>query len=431
MTIEKSPPSTSAHKASARPDTHAAKGKASAIDTTADAGATGFMAILGALGDAASAATTAGAAPGTTAADASQVDLSAAVPPPFDASILLQQNPQIALQSTWASAGKAKAPLTSDATPAATAATPAATAALNAMTTLPQAAVAVPEEPAIVGSDRKPVVPGAGRAADATVTASLVTADPALPATDSLTQTLQHAGAHAKAGKELAPGAADNTQTSNSANTSQSTEMKDAKLIAALEQARTPQTIRTPEPVLAPLLGRTEKPVGERTSQAGKSAEPGYSGTALGVSAPDFSQSVAQAAAPTPEMQVAEQVTYWISQNVQNAEMKLDGLGASPVEVSIHLQGNEAQISFRSDEAATRSVLENAGSHLKDMLQREGLVLTGVSVGTSGSGDSSGGNERRARQAARQGLIAPVQVASVDATRRSQTVSGRSVDLFV
>jgi flagellar hook-length control protein FliK len=132
-------------------------------------------------------------------------------------------------------------------------------------------------------------------------------------------------------------------------------------------------------------------------------------------------------------MQVAEQVTYWVSHNVQNAELKLDGLGQSPVEVSISVQGKEAQITFRSDEAATRGVLEAAGAHLKDMLQREGMVLTGVSVGTSGSGDSSGA-ERRARQGARQGVIAPLQVASVatqDTSRRANSVAGRSVDLFV
>jgi flagellar hook-length control protein FliK len=132
-------------------------------------------------------------------------------------------------------------------------------------------------------------------------------------------------------------------------------------------------------------------------------------------------------------MQVAEQVTYWVSQNVQNAELKLDGLGQSPVEVSISVQGKEAQITFRTDEAATRGVLEGASAHLKDMLQREGMVLTGVSVGTSGSGDSSGA-ERRARQAARQVDIAPLQVATVatqDIGRRVGSVAGRSVDLFV
>ncbi|NVO04612.1 MAG: flagellar hook-length control protein FliK [Rhodoferax sp.] len=428
MTIEKSPASSSVHKASARPDAHAAKGKAPAADTAADGSTSGFMAILGALGDAATDAASASAAPATSAADAAQPDPGAAVPPPFDASTLLQQNPQIALQAALAAASKAGAALGKDGRPSGTQALD--SAALPQAGALPAAAVALPEDAALSATARKPALPGAGRATDAQAGTTLQAADPALPASEPLTQGLQHAGAHARAGKELAQSAADASQTGSSANSGQGAELKDSKLMAALEQARAPQAARAPEPVLAPLMARQEKSQSERTAPAGKAAEPGYSATTLGVSAPDFSQSVAQATALPPEMQVAEQVTYWISQNVQNAEMKLDGLGASPVEVSIHLQGNEAQISFRSDEAATRSVLESAGSHLKDMLQREGLVLTGVSVGTSGSGDA-GGNERRARQAARQGLIAPLQVATVEVARRSPAVSGRAVDLFV
>ena len=203
--------------------------------------------------------------------------------------------------------------------------------------------------------------------------------------------------------------------------------------MAAMDQSKGPQSTKAMEQVFAPLLVKSEKSTGERASSAFKSAEPGFSGTAFGVSTPDYSQSGVAAPITAPEMQVAEQVTYWVSQNVQNAELKLDGLGQSPVEVSISVQGKEAQITFRTDEAVTRGVLEAASAHLKDMLQREGMVLTGVSVGTSGSGDSNGA-ERRARQGTRQGAIAPLQVATVtnqDTSRRVGGVAGRSVDLFV
>jgi flagellar hook-length control protein FliK len=119
---------------------------------------------------------------------------------------------------------------------------------------------------------------------------------------------------------------------------------------------------------------------------------------------------------------------------VQNAEISLDGLGQSPVQVSISLQGNEAQISFRTDEAAAREVLQNAGAHLKDLLQSEGLILTGVSVGASGSGNADG-SERRPRQNVRQTAIAPLLPSSTDVRPGLHTGSlgsaGRSVDLFV
>jgi flagellar hook-length control protein FliK len=130
-------------------------------------------------------------------------------------------------------------------------------------------------------------------------------------------------------------------------------------------------------------------------------------------------------------MQAAEQVKYWISQDVQNAQLKLDGLGDKPVEVSISVNGNEAHVAFRTDEIQARGLLESAGVHLKDMLAREGLLLSGVSVGTSGSSDG-GGNERKPRQGVKQGLVsAAVPVGSVDVANRARSASGRSLDLFV
>lgn len=127
---------------------------------------------------------------------------------------------------------------------------------------------------------------------------------------------------------------------------------------------------------------------------------------------------------------VAEKVAYWISNDVQNAEMKLDGIGDKPVEVSIRMQGNEAHIAFRSDELQARAALENASSHLKEMLQREGLVLSGVSVGTSGTGDS-GDQNGKSRQGARKSGVVSVQPARADATSGSWRVSGGALDLFV
>ena len=141
------------------------------------------------------------------------------------------------------------------------------------------------------------------------------------------------------------------------------------------------------------------------------------------------SSSAQEVGALSSEMYVAQQVSYWISQDVQNAELTLDGLGNSPVEVSISMSGNEAHIMFRSDEAQTLSVLDGATAHLKEMLQEQGLVLSGVSVGTSGSGDAGDG-ERRQRQGARQ-QSATVPVVAAEAQRMPAGSAGRTLDLFV
>ena len=123
-----------------------------------------------------------------------------------------------------------------------------------------------------------------------------------------------------------------------------------------------------------------------------------------------------------------------MSQDVQNAEFKLDGLGKEPVRVSISMNGNEASIVFRTDESQARGVLEGASAHLKDMLGREGVVLTGVSVGTSGAsggGDADTSGQRQQRQTARQALVvAAAPVVSSNVTT-SNAGNGRTLDLFV
>lgn len=136
------------------------------------------------------------------------------------------------------------------------------------------------------------------------------------------------------------------------------------------------------------------------------------------------------AAPMTPEAAIADQVSYWISQGIQNAELTLDGAGGQPVEVSISLSGKEAHVEFRTDQLETRDFLTGAASHLKDMLQREGMVLSGLSVGSSGAG-GAGARERRApteehphtaRRAAAEIAVRPVA---------SPRASGRALDLFV
>jgi flagellar hook-length control protein FliK len=137
------------------------------------------------------------------------------------------------------------------------------------------------------------------------------------------------------------------------------------------------------------------------------------------------------AAASPADLYVAEQVKYWISNDVKNAEMRLDGIGNNPVEVSISMHGNEAHVAFRSDEPQARDVLEAASSHLKDLLQREGLVLSGVSVGTTGSG-GAGQQERKEQQGARQAkAIAAAQSAAAPGASGAARASGRALDLFV
>ncbi len=133
------------------------------------------------------------------------------------------------------------------------------------------------------------------------------------------------------------------------------------------------------------------------------------------------------------EMRVAEQVSHWASRGgVQNAELQVDGLGEGPVRVSIALQGQEARVEFQADQAQTRQVLEDSMPHLRELLAREGLVLAGVSVGTSGSDGAAGRQAQEGRKGAREATVAVPELPAVARpAARGTALSGRSVDLFV
>jgi flagellar hook-length control protein FliK len=106
-------------------------------------------------------------------------------------------------------------------------------------------------------------------------------------------------------------------------------------------------------------------------------------------------QSTSGAAHASPEQQIADQVSVWVSQNVQSAELKMDAFGSDQVEVSITMAGNEATVQFRSDVAETRDLLQRAAANLESALRSDGLVLSGVSVGASTQGQD---NAREASQ---------------------------------
>ena len=139
-------------------------------------------------------------------------------------------------------------------------------------------------------------------------------------------------------------------------------------------------------------------------------------------------------AAAGAEEQVADQVAYWVNQKTQNAELTLNRDG-QPVEVSVSLSGNEAHVTFRSDQAQTRELLDQSMAQLRDLLRSEGLVLSGMSVGTSardGAGAQGGdAGQSRGRDGARQAQV--LSTAPVGTASRARDGSGpdRTVDIFV
>ena len=97
-----------------------------------------------------------------------------------------------------------------------------------------------------------------------------------------------------------------------------------------------------------------------------------------------LASSGASASGQVLEQAAAEQVKYWISNDIHNAQLKFDGLGPQSVQVNISMSGNQAQVVFQSDQAQTRELLSNAMAQLDQMLRGEGLTLTAAWVGSSG-----------------------------------------------
>ena len=171
---------------------------------------------------------------------------------------------------------------------------------------------------------------------------------------------------------------------------------------------------------------------GEGRSDSGAGFEvAGMSGPSEGDSV-DGAAVFAEPAQAGLEEQLAEQVTYWVNQKTQNAELTLDRDG-QPVEVSVTVSGNEAHVAFRSDQSATREMLDQSMAQLSELLRSEGLVLSGMSVGTS-AGQRNNGDDSERRQGQREGAReARVEAsASPGAGTLGRTgAPGRAVDVFV
>lgn len=124
-----------------------------------------------------------------------------------------------------------------------------------------------------------------------------------------------------------------------------------------------------------------------------------------------------------PEAPV-EDMRFWLQGKMQKAEVVMDKDGQS-VRVQVSVRGNEAHVSFRSDQAQTRELLDSSLSQLRDMLAQQGVELSGVSVQAEAQGDSAA-SEQGARSPwnaapTQYGQVqVPEQAAATPRVQRSQ-----------
>ena len=137
-----------------------------------------------------------------------------------------------------------------------------------------------------------------------------------------------------------------------------------------------------------------------------------------------------EAAMVAAEEALTEQVTYWVNQNLQKAQLTVEHEGGL-VDVSVALQGNEAHVSLMADQAQARDVLDADQSQLRELLRQQGLELAGLTVGLS-AGRQGGQQERSSGQAGQpSGTAARAGEAGTTARVGVRVLTDRAVDLFV
>lgn len=131
---------------------------------------------------------------------------------------------------------------------------------------------------------------------------------------------------------------------------------------------------------------------------------------------------------------VAEQVTYWVTQSLQEAQVTVEHESGS-VDVSVVLQGNEAHVSLRTEQAHACDVLNADQEQLRELLRQQGLELAGLTVGLSAGQQGEGRHERSSEPSGPTGRPegAAASVTGVEPAGRVgvRVLTDRAVDLFV
>ncbi|PZQ75074.1 MAG: hypothetical protein DI563_10575 [Variovorax paradoxus] len=128
---------------------------------------------------------------------------------------------------------------------------------------------------------------------------------------------------------------------------------------------------------------------------------------------------------------LADQISWWLGQKTQGAELTVQGPAGAAVSVSVQVQGNEAHVAFRSEQAHARQLIGDSLPQLEQLLGGSGLVLGQVSVGAGTTGQQghpapdAGGRVRGVGAPAASAVPAPD--AAAQATARAVQRGGIDV----
>ena len=132
----------------------------------------------------------------------------------------------------------------------------------------------------------------------------------------------------------------------------------------------------------------------------------------------------------------AASVNMLATQRVSSAELRVQPAELGPVQVSIRIEGGEANIACAAQHADTRHALEAALPRLREMLESNGISVGSASVGTNPQNGAPGGEAWDGQQAqAPSGRTLEAQPADTPAFLAAQSArayarSDRLLDVF-
>ncbi len=133
------------------------------------------------------------------------------------------------------------------------------------------------------------------------------------------------------------------------------------------------------------------------------------------------------ATAPEFAQSLGVQVSVLARDGIQQAELHLNPAEMGPISVQIALDGNQAQVNFGADSAATRQIIETGLPELAAALRDAGFTLSGGGVHSQARGRGDGNEGSGGSPSGHNGSSAEAEVTTRHSTAR---VSAGGVDLY-
>jgi flagellar hook-length control protein FliK len=78
---------------------------------------------------------------------------------------------------------------------------------------------------------------------------------------------------------------------------------------------------------------------------------------------------------------MSSRVAWMAKEGIQEAELRMNPARLGPVEVKLHVQNDQASVTFLAQQSATRDALEQALPRLRESFAESGMQLTDAQVG--------------------------------------------------